>query len=164
MMLFSGMIIVFLLIGAVHGYRTGLLLQVSSLISMVLAVIFAMYYSHDVTNWVTRIMVKYFHQSVSVAGNYITYVVVFVTLMLIVSGVFQSVGRWLNKINRWPLIGWGNSLLGIVAGVVISYLVILIGLNLLLATQSPWVHQQYTESQLAQLIVKPKVHEEGRAE
>lgn len=157
-MFFTIGIIIFLVLGGLNGYRTGLLRQLSGLISILLAAVFAMYYSHDVTSWVTQVLVKYLDYDVSVSKNYLTYVVVFATLMIVVSTVFQGIGRWLNGFNRWPIFGLGNSILGILAGLVIQYLVIFIVINMLLSTQLSWVHQQYNTSQLAQIIVKVKTN------
>ncbi|GBG93617.1 colicin V production protein [Ligilactobacillus salitolerans] len=155
-MLFSIVIILLLIFGAVQGYRTGLLVQISGIASLILAFIFAMFYSQSVTQWINAMLVKFLKQDLSVGQNYGLYIVVFICLLLFTSGVFQSIGRMLAGLTKLPLIGLGNSLLGIIAGVAIQGLVVFICLNLMLATQSSWVRQQYHQSELAQRIVNVK--------
>lgn len=155
-MLFSIVIILLLIFGAVQGYRTGLLVQISGIASLILALIFAMFYSQNVTQWINAMLVKFLKQDLSVGQNYGLYIVVFICLLLFTSEVFQSIGRMLAGLTKLPLIGLGNSLLGIIAGVAIQGLVVFICLNLMLATQSSWVRQQYHQSELAQRIVNVK--------
>ncbi len=153
-MIFSILIIILLVLGAVQGFRKGLFAQVSGIVSLILAVIFAMYYSQGVTNFVIDLLVKYLDKSLAVSEHYLTYVIVFLCLMLFSSVLFQGIGRYLNKFTQLPIISWGNSVLGVFAGVAIQYFLIFIILNITLASQSGWAKQQYANSELAQAIVK----------
>ncbi|KRK08921.1 CvpA family protein [Ligilactobacillus pobuzihii] len=153
-MILTIIIILMLILGAYYGYQKGFVLQFGTLVSMFLGLIFAMYYNQNVAGWVTNILRQYADLQMSIPTRYFTNIVVFLFLFLLASGVFQGIWRWLNQLTRFPVVRFGNSLLGILAGLAVQYLTVFVVLNLLLMTQSSWLQQQYQQSSLAQSIVK----------
>lgn len=153
-MILSAIIIIVLIFGAITGYKRGFILQLGGLLSLVLGVVFAMFYGQSVTNWLTSILTKYANMQFSVPERYFTNIVVFFILFLIVSGVFQGIWRSLNKLTKLPILHAGNSILGLFAGVAVQYVMIFVVLSLFLATSSNWIQQQYDDSTIAQSIVK----------
>lgn len=153
-MILSAIIIILLIFGAITGYKRGFILQLGGLLSLVLGVIFAMFYGQTAANWATEMLTKYAHMQFSVPERYFTNIVVFFVLFTLASGVFQGIWRSLNNLTRLPFLHIGNSILGIFAGIAVQYLLIFVVLNLFLATSSNWVQQQYNDSTVAQRIVK----------
>ncbi|KRM87080.1 CvpA family protein [Lacticaseibacillus thailandensis] len=141
-MVLSIIIIIWLLLACVSGWRQGLAITIISMIGNVILWVFA------IANY-QRVAMALGGADVGFGTKALAFIVI------IVAGRFliHLLAKWSRHITWIPVIKQANSLGGAIVAVIFHYIAIFIVLSLLLLVQNTWVTSQYAESGAAQFIV-----------
>lgn len=115
-------LLLYLLIQVVRGYRKGFLKSALSLAAWILTFTVAYYTADYFKGIVAQYIVK---QPQNFITDQITYVIAFILVTIIVRILFGFVIRFINKINQLPGIGFVNKLAGGILGFAKGCLVIM---------------------------------------
>lgn len=144
-MILSLLVLLILIASMVHGYHNGLVLELTPLISCIIAWLIASLFTDSITFWL--ISWDLFPHS------YLLHGVCFLILFIVSDLILKRICYWLNLFTNLPVIHLVNSLGGIIAGGIIGYILIALGIMIILALPSSIIQNQYSQSHISQTIV-----------
>ncbi|KID41548.1 CvpA family protein [Fructilactobacillus fructivorans] len=156
-MLFTIIIIIVLIFSIVNGYHHGLVNELFSFISYLIAAVIAFVYVIPVADFLRSAsnMILATHAYTNTGfWRGLSFLITFV----IVAVVLRWVSHLLNRIASLPVLRQLNSLLGAVVGAIISLLVMMLILDGLLLTNNDWVNTEYQNSTVSQMITMDSPH------
>lgn len=141
-MALSIIIVIWLLLAIMSGWRQGLAITVISMVGNVILWVIAIAAYQPLA-------VKFGGADVGFVGKIVTFILIIVLGKLLI--------HWLARMSRhvtWiPVIKQANSLGGAIVAVIFNYIAIFIVLSLLLLVQNTWMTSQYAKSAPAQFII-----------
>lgn len=138
-------LVIFLVLAAVNGFRKGLILEVASLAALILGVWGAIEFSDVTSEFLTENLGWEFNHM-----NLISFVITFVIIVILVHLVASS----LSKLVEVAMLGWANRITGMVFGVVKTAFILSI-LLLIFNKIDEDVHIISTETKLNSQLYEP---------
>lgn len=154
-------LVVVAVVGILFGYHRGLVGQLISLASLIIAYIVAYKYYTVVSSWLGDIIRWPELDPQSVYGyalqeleweTYLNHAIAFISIFIIVNLVCSIIGGVINMVMKVPglniLNKWSGAMLGLLGAMVI----IIVAVNVMTAIPSEPVQQQMQESRVTQFI------------
>lgn len=122
-------IVIFILM-MIGGYKDGFLLKLCDLLSSIIALICALVFSKEASQAIQIVSSDYFDFGVEELNNllsaYANQFVMFFLIFIVVKLIFTLIRPFFKGINKIPLFGSLNQFLGIFAGGLHAYLILLL--------------------------------------